>query len=1799
MATMVRFLLLCVGLLSAGAMAQTLTFDSQFNQYQKFTPVTPQFAGFLRAMRSDIHEASGKQVYVWTEPDVSGSLNRDVYCAILDKDMNILVNAFRVNNITTNQQYFQNVQIHQSDNSFVVVWGGTQSGNWDIYAKKIRLDITDAQTATEVTNVPDLMVNASTTGDQYYPAFVINTRSNEVIVGFTTTGVNGTKEVNYQRLNMNPPGTALTRVTGSADQQVNTVVAGDQGIGIAIDYIQSTGQTIFTYHSKNPALTYDILSRALNYDDVTGAYSLNTEITVNTYTTGDQQNPHIKVNQETGQYAICWQSLNQTASSGWDAYARIFNASNIEVKSEFVIGSAAAQSQGQTYPKAVWDEYSNVLSFYFLNYSNPNSVIKARMFDGNNAYAATTTGDLDPLNGLNITNNVYGYWWPMIHQKSHNLYLTFDILNAGSVDSYSRVAKFKYSHPSFNPSLSANNGTMNWTDTKTFNAYGDVVSESRIFYDNRGKELQSQSFNAENPKTVFAQMPLYDYLDRPAIQTLPGVVNSSGTFAYNPYFASVNFSPSWGPTKLETYMWDGATTVMNPTAMVGSFGVASYYNSTNTLETGVPNTSYPYSRTFFNDAAPGGVIKQAGPGDALRMGQGHEVKSINLPVLSELNHYAKQRSSYLNSSFVSIFNNRAMKQIVIDENGMNSVVFTDLSGNTIATAKANDNATAILSGFGLLPNYYSANIFYNPHAPSTRGEYLQLFGSGNIEVFNSSTHALLFSGTIEDFQIDLNTNIGGKYNIQNLHIRSNQFFRVKLHYSGGVDFWSNIKSKYDAGICGMDVHLQNNHNLRLAYANLATGVTIKIQDLTTGAEVYSGSLNGYSYSTLPPGFYRFIYAGLNYDGANDYNYNYQLLFEFNQYYDNWAYYIYDDAGRMVAKTAPNGITSLTNNNPSPFTDKFSYSTTGQQLSSTTVDGGTINYVYTKDGKIRFSQNADQATDGRFSFVNYDSDDRIVLTGEYKKNLEGAPLTFMTQKEFDNAGSPENTVISIVNKSQGTNVENGGLVSLSYLTDYKKIEYSTTNIYNLVNSGGDTRQSRNVWNRASLTFNKAGYTTAYSYDNEGNLEWMAQTLPGLGSKTIDYVFDDNHNLLQSIYQKNDQSDRFSHIYTYDKIGRLKTASTRESNGMVKLQEKYIYYLHGPLKRKELAGNLQGIDYVYTIQGWLKGINHPELNTAKDPGKDGASGTPNAGFAPDVFGMGLDYYNGDYSNSAVSYASPTGIYMFSCGLNSLANTLQGNMYNGTIRSMIWLTSANLTTNPNQCNYNYDNKYQLTAASFGNQVLSNYNNYVPDVNSKYSTMVSYDPNGNLTGKFTWKTENPEVFTYNLTANTNKLASVYMPAGATREYTYNAVGQMINQTDGTSQKKLTYDANGLVTAVRDASNLLRIAFEYNERGKRVKKISYATNGSYTTTWYVCDATGNELSIYDTKSTPTPVQTEVPIYGSSRIGMYTKSYSPVGPYALTGTNMVYELKDHLGNVRATINRTKVGNVAQVSSWADYYPFGEVMNSWPSDPASKYRYGYQGDYAECDDETKTGALTGWNNFDLRMYDASIGRWLTTDPYGQYHSPYVGMGNNPISIVDPNGGEGKDWGEITNADGSKTLRWFGEGVKVPEGWKTVSTDYNYFTENYIQHPAKGSPVYHIEFAPGTMTHKYIINDSDSEVRFTADANLKIDYYAKSNLDIPYISSVQVDVNTVYTVPPHTTSYIPVDFLYVGHLNKNAVYKVVNGNSVTITNTSISDSYHGVKSFLVQNAPWIPGNNYPGGWYSTGHPLYNSYERLVTP
>ena len=208
---------------------------------------------------------------------------------------------------------------------------------------------------------------------------------------------------------------------------------------------------------------------------------------------------------------------------------------------------------------------------------------------------------------------------------------------------------------------------------------------------------------------------------------------------------------------------------------------------------------------------------------------------------------------------------------------------------------------------------------------------------------------------------------------------------------------------------------------------------------------------------------------------------------------------------------------------------------------------------------------------------------------------------------------------------------------------------------------------------------------------------------------------------------------------------------------------------------------------------------------------------------------------------------------------------------------------------------------------------------------------------------------------------------------YEYNEIGQLVyNKSEGI---EYLYTTSGLVSEIKK-SNTTVLKFFYNDRGQRVRKESYhpETGAALYTEVYVRDAAGTPLAIYRDGELQ-----EHTVYGQSRLGVYKRQ----------ADQTFYELTDHLGNVRAVISK----DTEQQVTGTDYYPFGMAMPLRNS--LSDYRYAYQGQEKD--------AETGKEAFQLRLWDARIGRWLTTDPYGQYASPYLGMGNNPVRMIDPDGG----------------------------------------------------------------------------------------------------------------------------------------------------------------------------------------------------
>jgi RHS repeat-associated protein len=85
-----------------------------------------------------------------------------------------------------------------------------------------------------------------------------------------------------------------------------------------------------------------------------------------------------------------------------------------------------------------------------------------------------------------------------------------------------------------------------------------------------------------------------------------------------------------------------------------------------------------------------------------------------------------------------------------------------------------------------------------------------------------------------------------------------------------------------------------------------------------------------------------------------------------------------------------------------------------------------------------------------------------------------------------------------------------------------------------------------------------------------------------------------------------------------------------------------------------------------------------------------------------------------------------------------------------------------------------------------------------------------------------------------------------------------------------------------------------------------------------------------------------------------------------------------------------------------------------------YRYGYNG--KEKDDEVK-GEGNSYD-FGARIYDPRVARWLSRDAHFDkypYYSPYIGMGNNPISLTDPDGKDIIDFMLLNSGKSKNTFK----------------------------------------------------------------------------------------------------------------------------------------------------------------------------------
>lgn len=901
-----------------------------------------------------------------------------------------------------------------------------------------------------------------------------------------------------------------------------------------------------------------------------------------------------------------------------------------------------------------------------------------------------------------------------------------------------------------------------------------------------------------------------------------------------------------------------------------------YYSSNNTSDEGlIPETGHPYSVTSFYEDGSGEQKTSSMPGDFHFLKSGNNPIQKTLPVFDgELRHYGAIRNILVGQGGVP---DRLVKKVVVDANGNEAIVYQDEAGNIIASA-------------------ISGGPFYtDPITTPNTGNWIEVhIPKGQLRSFSSYQVVDLISG------------------------------------------------------------------------NTMTG-------------------------DIGQGFYKMKKASgeLSYKPT----------------YTNFTYNFYDNKGRLVGSMTPkgtqqivdqNGLGSITEAEDLPYSTIYTYDFQGRLTEMTEADAGTTKYVYRKDGQIRFSQNANQASQSAntYSYTNYDNLGRPIESGECSCIASFDSANPDDNSAFDPAGgdppSKRNWIktyydIPIVFGDRETDCpEQTG--PPYYPCDpiiIQGFEYNGM-AQEFVSGAVSSTESEKV-------------QSWYSYDEQGRVTWFLQHFKQLDKYfLIQYEYDFLGNVTKVAFQpqtyENEVSEAYWHLYAYDKNQRLRTVHTAvhpetSSHYDPYLHATYEYYQHGPLKRVILApeneqgqNGIQGIDYTYTPQGWLKAINHPVRSF--DPGQDGVTNS----VQKDYFGMTLEYFEGDYSRSDKKIGSL-----------DLDDTQVPQQFNGNIRAMVFGEGDNSnysstyqqskfynyeqelsfsstlsndlnetaeesitlsdgfnsnghsvllqvkpdvqasqrivnTQNAEVYAYTYDEKYQLKKADYSVDGA--------ETNTYDVSIDGYDENGNIDGIDRYN-DDPNTlrddFEFNYIPGTNRLLSVTHPTDPTKSYidsiSYNQIGQVtgIEYTDPErTDFNIAYDVTGKVTLVTNmVTSEPIIEFTYDDRGFRVsKKVGYIEE------WYVRDASGQVMAIYHRDTDPATsnslAQIELPIYGATKIGTTFKNPDHY--------KYIYELTDHLGNVRALATKLGMQATASMETENETYEeqyFDNIDNRNPN----KYRSG--------------------------------------------------------------------------------------------------------------------------------------------------------------------------------------------------------------------------------------------------------------------
>ncbi len=684
-------------------------------------------------------------------------------------------------------------------------------------------------------------------------------------------------------------------------------------------------------------------------------------------------------------------------------------------------------------------------------------------------------------------------------------------------------------------------------------------------------------------------------------------------------------------------------------------------------------------------------------------------------------------------------------------------------------------------------------------------------------------------------------------------------------------------------------------------------------------------------------------------------------------------YTYDLAGRVASVTEPDGtstgyeydsmgnrtalvVDAGSNSAPASARTEYHYNVLGQLIQVTSPAGNKVTFAYDKGGLLTArTASALDGSDGRTWHFAYHPDGR--------RSLQRSPGGLQFEWLYDTAG---NVLHEIMQRGHAKGTHNRYWYDLM---DRKIVDHVAWHLRSVI------RPKRYGYDEAGNLVslqNRAGASWSFSYDALDRLNEVRDPLGRIESRAYDGVGNLTERRVNGVLRERisyDQSDRPVTIETFSSAGQPATTASNlydsfgnlleSSNGTATVVRSYDAHdritaldyrhlgvvIHAAYDR---AGNrselsVEAAEGTTQLLEWdLEG--RPTVLELPDGSSASFSYNPHGERTQVVLGAAgvVDYtYDMDGRPTSIVYRKPDGS--------------ETERYEQTYDIRGNVTSA--SDSEGWRGYEYDTLNRLTRATY------------PD--GTFEGFV-YDGAGNRTAVTT-----VGGVAYASFDKADQLLTRDPVGGQGEVYTYGSDGSLSRVESQPAGTVVTYSWNGLeqLQYVASSDGVTR-TFDYT--ASLVGGLRWSDETEVDSTRILWAPDGNPL--LELNGAGSPVRLYIVGSGLDDI---------LGQINLTSGEVTWNIRDHLGSVRAVVSST-----GAILAQQSFTAFGQLRT--PPIPKSLTRLGFTGR------EFDSG--TGLLYLRARHYSTALGRFINQDPIGFAGglNLYQYVGNNPVTYTDPLG-----------------------------------------------------------------------------------------------------------------------------------------------------------------------------------------------------